>query len=70
MIAARRSDLQAKAVTGSRRNESLTATCRNSTIKTFSQRLLAKGKPKKVALTADMRKLITILNALVKTNQQ
>jgi hypothetical protein len=31
--------------------------------------LLAKGKPKKVALTAAMRKLLTILNALVKSNQ-
>jgi len=40
-----------------------------STIKTFYQRLLAKGKPKKVALTAAMRKLLTILNALVKSNQ-
>ena len=36
-----------------------------STIKTFYQRLLAKGKPKKVALTAAMRKL----HALVKSNQ-
>ena len=40
-----------------------------STIRTFYQRLLAKGKPKKVALTAAMRKLLTILNALVKSNQ-
>ena len=47
----------------------LTATRWNSTIKTFYQRLLAKGKPKKVALTAAMRKLLTILNALVKSNQ-
>ena len=47
----------------------LTATRWNSTIKTFYQRLLAKGKPKKVALTAAMRKLLTILNALVKLNQ-
>ena len=33
------------------------------------QRLLAKGKLKKVALTAAMRKLITILNTMVSTNQ-
>ena len=33
------------------------------------QRLLAKGKRKKVALTAAMRKLITILNTMVRTNQ-
>ena len=47
----------------------LTATRWNSTIKTFYQRLLAKGKPQKVALTAAMRKLLTILNALIKSNQ-
>ena len=47
----------------------LTATRWNTTIKTFYRRLLAKGKLKKVALTAAMRKLLTILNALVKTNQ-
>ena len=38
----------------------------NPVIRTFYQRLLAKGKPKKVALTACMRKLLTILNAMVK----
>jgi transposase len=32
----------------------------------FYQRLCAAGKAKKVALTACMRKLLTILNALVK----
>lgn len=47
----------------------LAATRFNETIKTFYQRLLAHGKPKKVALTAAMRKLLTILNTLVKTNQ-
>ena len=47
----------------------LTATRWNGTIKSFYQRLLAKGKPKKLALTAAMRKLLTILNALVKSNQ-
>jgi transposase len=31
------------------------------------QRLVAKGKPKKVALVACMRKIITILNVMVKT---
>lgn len=41
----------------------------NPAIKSFYQRLLARGKPKKVALTAAMRKLITILNTLVQTNQ-
>ena len=47
----------------------LVATRFNPTIKAFYQRLLAKGKPKKVALTAAMRKLITILNTMVSTDQ-
>ena len=47
----------------------LVATRFNSRIKTFYQRLLAEGKPKKVALTAAMRKLLTILNTLIKTDQ-
>ena len=47
----------------------LVATRFNSQIKTFYQRLLADGKPKKVALTAAMRKLLTILNTLIKTDQ-
>ena len=47
----------------------LVATRFNTQIRTFYQRLVAKGKPKKVALTAAMRKLLTILNTLVRTNQ-
>ena len=47
----------------------LVATRFNPRIKAFYQRLLAKGKLKKVALTAAMRKLITILNTLVRTDQ-
>lgn len=47
----------------------LVATRFNSRIKTFYQRLLGEGKPKKVALTAAMRKLLTILNTLIKTDQ-
>ena len=35
-------------------------------IRDFYQRLLAAGKPKKLALTACMRKLLTILNAMLK----
>ena len=35
----------------------------------FYQRLLAAGKPKKLALTACMRKLVLILNAMVKNNR-
>ena len=44
----------------------LTAVRCNATIKAFYQRLLAKGKPKKVALTACMRKLLCILNSITK----
>jgi len=38
----------------------------NPVLKRFDERLCAAGKAKKVALTACMRKLLTILNALVK----
>jgi transposase len=41
----------------------------NPTLKIFYQRLLANGKLKKVALTACMRKLLVILNAMVKSGQ-
>ncbi len=44
----------------------LTATHHNPVIKAFYQRLLAAGKMPKVALTACMRKMLTILNAMVK----
>ena len=44
----------------------LSATHWNPTIKAFYQRLCAAGKPKKVALTACMRKLLTILNAMLR----
>jgi transposase len=40
----------------------------NPVIQAFHQRLLESGKPKKVALTACMRKLLTILNAMLKHN--
>jgi transposase len=38
----------------------------NSVVKVFYERLRAAGKAAKVALTACMRKLLTILNAMVK----
>lgn len=41
----------------------------NPTIKAFYQRLIEKGKPYKVALTACMRKLLIILNAIAKNQQ-
>lgn len=46
----------------------LSAVRHNPVIRTFYERLLHAGKPKKVALTAAMRKLLTILNAMVKNN--
>ncbi len=46
----------------------LTAMRCNPVIKIFYQRLVKTGKPHKVALTACMRKLITILNTMVKNN--
>jgi len=44
----------------------LVATRCNPVIKAFYQRLLQAGKPKKVALTACMRKLLTIMNVMVR----
>ena len=42
---------------------------RNVLIRAFYQRLVAAGKPKKLALVACMRKLLTILNTIVRTRQ-
>ena|SRR5207249_3078166 len=42
----------------------ITAIRRNPPIAAFYQRLRAAGRPAKVALTAAMRKLLTILNAI------
>lgn len=44
----------------------LVATRRNQVIKAFYTRLLAAGKSKKCAITACMRKLLTIVNAMLK----
>ena len=44
----------------------LAATRFNPVIRDFYQRLLAAGKPKKLALVACMRKLLVILNAMLK----
>ncbi len=40
----------------------------NPIIKRFYQKLVAQGKHKKVALTASMRKMMTMLNAMVRDN--
>lgn len=47
----------------------LVGTRHNPVIKAFYNRLLARGKEKKVALVACMRKLLTILNAMVRNNE-
>ena len=48
----------------------LVAAWRNPVLKAFYQRLLARGKAKKVALVACMRKMLTILNHMVRTGQR
>lgn len=45
----------------------LVATRYNPVVKAWYQRLLAAGKPKKLALVACMRKLLVVLNAMMKT---
>jgi transposase len=45
----------------------LSATRYNPVIRAHYQHLLEEGKPKKVALVACMRKLLTILNAMIRT---
>lgn len=47
----------------------LLATKRNAVIRAFYRRLVAAGKAKKLALIACMRKLLTILNVMVRTGQ-
>ena len=47
----------------------VSATRFNPAIKTFYQRLRQAGKPAKVALTASMRKLLSILNAIARNRQ-
>jgi len=45
----------------------ITATKWNPVIKEFYERLLARGKVKKVAIIACMHKLLTIMNAIVRS---
>jgi transposase len=47
----------------------LVAVHHNPALRAFYQRLLGSGKAKKLALTAAMRKLVTILNALIRDGQ-
>jgi transposase len=44
----------------------MVAARRNKTLSVFHQRLIAAGKPKMVALVAVARKLLTILNAMLR----
>lgn len=48
----------------------LAATRHNPVIKNFYLRLITRGKPKKVALVAAMRKLLTILNDMVRSGER
>jgi len=47
----------------------LTAIRRNPPIRALYARLIARGKPAKVAITAAMRKLLTILNAILRDHR-
>lgn len=47
----------------------LSAMKHNEVIRGSTHRLYAKGKPPKVVITACIRKLVVILNAILKTNQ-
>lgn len=47
----------------------LVAVRRNAVFMRFYQRLVTAGKPKKVALVAAMRKLLTVLNAIARAGQ-
>jgi len=47
----------------------MTAARRNPQLKAFHTRLIAAGKPKMVALIAVARKLLTILNAIIRDNR-
>lgn len=48
----------------------LSATRFNPVIRAFYERLLNKGKPKKVAIVACMHKLLRILNAMARTGEK
>lgn len=48
----------------------LSAKKHNPILKVFYDRLVAAGKPKKVAIVACMRKLIIIINAMIKSGQR
>jgi len=47
----------------------LTGTCYNPVLKPQYDQLVQRGKEKKVAITACMRKMLTILNAMMRDRQ-
>ncbi|MFN9974638.1 MAG: transposase, partial [Phycisphaerae bacterium] len=47
----------------------LVATRFNPVLREYYRRLVAAGKPKKLALIATLRKLLVTLNAILRTNQ-
>lgn len=47
----------------------LVAARHNPRIRQFYRRLVGRGKPKKLALVACMRKLLTMLNAMVRSGE-
>jgi len=49
-------------------NQLLTVTCSAPVSRAFSLRLVAAGKPTKVALVACVRKLLTMLNVMMRTD--
>ena len=44
----------------------LSAIQHNEVLRAFYQRLVSRGKPRKVALVACMRKMLTILNGILR----
>ena len=48
----------------------LSAIQHNPVIKRFYENLVGQGKHKKVAITACMRKIVTILNTMVRNDQE
>ena len=47
----------------------LTAIRRNPALRALYQRLIGRGRPAKVAITACMRKLLVILNAILRDHR-
>jgi transposase len=64
LLAACRSSVRAALFMGA-----LVAARYNPVLKAFKERLIAAGKPKLIAIIAVARKLLTILNAMVRDNK-